>query len=434
VSPGYTRVRRLLGWPEPRQVALSAVIGILLAFYAWRFLLPLLGPHAPRADDFQDYLFAAQQLGTGGDPYANFVRNHVPWDWSLSSGYLYPPAFAVTLIPLTWISNDLAVRIWLLLIQAAVLASLLIIYRVIGRPSRAELLALVAVLTTFFPLANTVLAGTMNSLLLLLLTMAWACWQRRRDVAGGMLVGAAAVFKLFPAALLPYLAWRRHWKLLAAVAVTGLAGVGLGLAVTSLDHNIYYFREMLPHLAAGTGYRENQSLAGVAARICDPNTANAGGSAGWCGRLIDWPAVLVLLAVVWRMTSRVSRSGLEFALAVTALPLISSVTWSFPLVILILPIALLVRQVLSGQMSRGQIRALLLAWVCFSAAPAIHYLLIVYPLPHWTGLLDLIPQAITRLVGEAYVIGTVIVFASIVVALRRERRSESAVPAAAIAA
>src|SRR2546430_1308190 len=122
--------------------------------------------------------------------------------------------------------------------------------------------ALVAVLTTFFPLANTVLAGTMNSLLLLLLTMAWACWQRRRDVAGGVLVGAAAVFKLFPAALLPYLAWRRHWKLLAAAVVTGLAGVGLGLAVTSLDHNIYYFREMLPHLAAGTGYRENQSPAG----------------------------------------------------------------------------------------------------------------------------------------------------------------------------
>src|SRR6266480_7608040 len=427
-------VRRLLGWPDPGQVALSALIGILLAFYAARFLLPLLAPQAPRADDFQDYLFAAQQITVGGDPYADFIRNHVPWDWSLSSGYLYPPAFAVTSIPLTWISNDLAVRIWLFLIQAAVLLSVLIIYRVIGRPSRAELLALVAVLTTFFPLANTVLAGTMNSLLLLLLTMAWACWQRRRDVAGGMLVGAAAVFKLFPAALLPYLAWRRHWKLLAAVAVTGLAGIGLGLAVTSVDHNIYYFREMLPHLAAGTGYRENQSLAGVAARICDPDTANAGGSAGWCGRLIDWPAVLVLLTIVWRLTSRASRSGLEFALAVTALPLISSVTWSFPLVILILPIALLIRHMLTAQMSRGQIRGLLLAWVCFSAAPALHYLLILYPLPHWTGLLDLIPQAITRLVGEAYVIGTVIVFASIVVALRRERRSESAVPAAAIAA
>ncbi len=434
MSAGYTHVRRLLGWPDPRQVALSALIGILLAFYAWRFLLPLLGPQAPRADDFQDYLFAAQQIATGGDPYANFVRNHVPWDWSLSSGYLYPPAFAVILIPLTWISNDLAVRIWLFLIQAAVLASLLIIYRVIGRPSRAELLALVAVLTTFFPLANTVLAGTMNSLLLLLLTGAWACWHRRRDVAGGVLVGAAAVFKLFPAALLPYLAWRRHWKLLAAAAVTGLAGVGLGLAVTSLDHNIYYFREMLPHLAAGTGYRENQSLAGVAARICDPDTANAGGSAGWCGRLIDWPAVLVLLTIVWRLTSRASRSGLEFALAVTALPLISSVTWSFPLVILILPIALLVRQAMSGRMPRGQIRALLGAWVCFSAAPAVHYLLIVYPLPHWTGVLDLMPQGITRLVGEAYFIGTLVVFGGICLALRTERRSESAVTPPALAA
>ena len=434
MSAGYTRVRRLLGWPEWRQVALSGLIGLLLAFYAWRFLLPLLGPQAPRADDFQDYLFAAQQIATGGDPYANFVRNHVPWDWSLSSGYLYPPAFAVTLIPLTWVSNDLAVRIWLFLIQAAVVASLLIVYRTVGRPSRTELLAMIAVLTTFFPLANTVLAGTMNSLLLLLLTAAWACWLRRRDVAGGVLVGTAAVFKLFPAALLPYLAWRRHWKLLAAATVTGLAGIALGLAVTSLDHNIYYFREMLPHLAAGTGYRENQSLAGVAARICDPTTTNAGGSAGWCGRLIDWPAVLVLLAIVWRMTSRASRSGLEFALAVTALPLISSVTWSFPLVILILPIALLIRHALSGRMSRGQIRALLGAWICFSAAPAIHYLLIVYPLPHWTGLLDLIPQGITRLVGEAYLIGTLIVFASIAVALAKARRTESASTAPAIAA
>ena len=427
-------MRRLLGWPEPGQVALSALIGLLLAFYAWRFLLPLLGPQAPRADDFQDYLFAAQQITTGGDPYANFVRNHVPWDWSLSSGYLYPPAFAVILIPLTWVSNDVAVRIWLFLIQAAVLASVLIIYRMIGRPSRAELLALVGVLTTFFPLANTVLAGTMNSLLLLLLTAAWACWQRRRDVAGGVVIGAAAIFKLFPAALLPYLAWRRHWKLLAAATMTGLAGIGLGLAVTSVDHNIYYFRDMLPHLAAGTGYRENQSLAGVAARICDPNTANAGGSAGWCGRLIDWPAVLVLLAIVLRMTSRTSRSGLEFALAVTALPLISSVTWSFPLVILILPMVLLVRQAVTRVMSRGQIRALLGAWICFSAAPAIHYLLILYPLPHWTGLFDLIPQGITRLFGEVYFIGTLIVFASVCIALRNERRAEAIVSARAIAA
>src|SRR5256885_5966274 len=294
-------VRRLLGWPPPRQVALSALIGILLAFYAWRFLLPLLGPQAPRADDFQDYLFAAQQITSGGNPYDGFIRNHVAWDWSLSSGYLYPPAFAVTLIPLTWIANDLAVRIWLFLIQAAVLASVLIIYRTIGRPSRAELLALVAVLTTFFPLANTVLAGTMNSLLLLLITGAWAFCLRRRDVAGGYLLGAAAVFKLFPAALLPYLAWRRHWKWLAAATVTGLVGVGLGLAVTSLDHNIYYFREMLPHLAAGTGYQENQSLAGVAARICDPNTANAGGGGGRGRPVVGLAPGLLRLARVLRV-------------------------------------------------------------------------------------------------------------------------------------
>jgi len=415
-------------------VTLSVLIALLLALYAWLYLLPVLGPHAPRADDFQDYLFAAHQLASGGDPYANFIRNHVPWDWSLSSGYLYPPAFAVFLIPLTWIANDLAVRIWLVLIQAAIAASLLIVYAVIGRPRRSELLCLTAVLTTFFPLANTVLTGSMNTLLLLLLTGAWACWQRRQDVRSGVLVGVAAVFKLFPLALLPYLAWRRHWKLLGAVGLTGLLGLVLGLAVTSFDHNLYYFRDMLPHLAAGTGYRENQSLAGFAARICQPSTADAGGSAGWCGRALDWPLVLLLLFIVLRATSRPARSGLEFALAVSTLPLISSVTWSFHLVVLILPIALLIRQAFLGAMSRTAGRFLLAAWLCFSVGPAVHYLLIYHPLPQLPGILELLPMGVTRLFGEAYLIGTVIIASSVWLALRNERRAEAAVTATAVAA
>ena len=407
-------------------MAVSALIALLFALYAYLYLLPLLGPQAPRADDFQDYLFAAQQLASGGDPYANFIRNHVPWDWSLSSGYLYPPAFAVFLIPLTWVSNDLAVRIWLLLIQAAVAASLLIVYAVMGRPRRSELLCLAAVMTTFFPLASSVLTGSMNTLLLLLLTGAWAFWQRRKDVLGGVLIGTAAVFKLFPLALLPYLVWRRHWKLLAAVGITGLVGLALGLVMTSVAHNLYYFREMLPHLAAGTGYRENQSLAGFTARICQPSTADAGGGAGWCGRVLDWPLVILLLYIVIRATSRAVRSGLEFALAVSALPLISSVTWSFHLVILILPIALLIRQAFAGAMSRRAGRFLLVAWLCFSVGPALHYLLIYHPLPQLPGILELLPMGVTRLFGEAYFIGTLIIFGSVWVALRNERRFETA--------
>ena len=427
-------VRRILGWPDTRQVVVSALIALVAALYAWLFVVPVFGAHAPRADDFQDYLFAAHQLASGGDPYANFIRNHVSWDWSLSSGYLYPPAFAVFLIPLTWVSNDLAVRIWLVLIQAAVAASLLIVYAVIGRPRRSELLCLAVVMTTFFPLASSVLTGTMNSLLLLLLTGAWAGWQRRKDLLSGVLVGSAAVFKLFPLALLPYLAWRRHWKLLGAVGLTGLAGLALGLAVTSFDHNLYYFHDMLPHLAAGTGYRENVSLAGFTARICQPSTADAGGSAGWCGRALDWPLVLLLLFIVIRATSRPARSGLEFALAVSTLPLISSVTWSFHLVVLILPVALLIRQAFNGAMSRLAGRFLLAAWLCFSVGPALHYLLIYHPLPQLPGILELLPMGVTRLFGEAYFIGTLIIVGSVWAALRNERRLESRTGALAPAA
>ena len=421
-------MRRLLGWPDPQQLIVSGLIGLLLVVYAWVAVLPVFGAHAPRADDFQDYLLAAHQLASGGDPYASFVRTHVPWDWSLSSGYLYPPAFAVLLIPLTWVSNDLAVRIWLILIQAAVVASLVVIYRVIGRPRRGELLCLVAVLTTFFPLLSSDLTGTMNAILLLLLTVAWAAWRRRQDAVSGAMVGLASVIKLFPLVLVPYLAWRRHWRLLVALGATLVGGLLLGFVVTSVDHNLYYFRDMLPHLAAGTGYRENQSLAGFTARLCDPSLSETGGGAGWCGRLLDWPLVLALMAIVFAATSRATRSGLEFALAVSTLPLISSVTWSFHLVILILPIALLIRQVFSGAVSRAAGRMLIVAWLCFSVGPAFHYLLIFHPLPHWSGLFDVIPVVLTRLAGETYVIGTSIVFGSLWFTLRNERRVASAVP------
>jgi hypothetical protein len=117
---------------------------------------------------------------------------------------------------------------------------------------------------------------------------------------------------------------------------------------------------------------------------------------------------------------------LEFALAVTTLPLISSVAWSFHLVVLILPIALLIRQAFTGTMSRRAGRFLLAAWLCFSVGPALHYLLIYHPLPQLPSILELLPMGVTRLFGEAYVIGTVIVFGSVWVALHNERRLEAA--------
>jgi glycosyl transferase family 87 len=415
----------LLGWPQPRQVVWSGVILLLVLLYAGFYLLPLIGAHAPRADDFQDYLFAARQMTTGGDPYADFVRTHIPWDWSLSSGYLYPPLFAAFLIPLTWLPAELAVRVWLLLMQACVIGSLVIIYRVIGRPSRAELIALGAILLTFFPLINSAATGAMNAVLLLLLTAAWACWTRRRDVASGVLVGTAAVFKLFPLALVPYLATRRHWRLLAAVVVTTIAGLALGFAVTSPAHNSYYFRDMLPHLAVGTGYRENQSFAGFTARLCSPSTAQVGGGAGWCGRLLDWPLIVVLLALVLSATARSTRPSLEYALAVTALPLVSSVAWSFHFVVLVLPIALLIRQAVLGDLSRAVGRVLIAGWLCFSVGPAIHYLLIVHALSHWPGMLDLIPGAVTWLAGESYLIGALILFSILWIEIVKERRTAS---------
>jgi len=110
------------------------------------------------------------------------------------------------------------------------------------------------------------------------------------------------------------------------------------------------------------------------------------------------------------------------------------VTWSFHLVILILPIALLIRLAFTGALSRAAGRFLIAAWLCFSVLPGLHYLLIVHPLPHWPGVLDLASIAVTRLAGEAYFIGTLIIFGSVWAALRNGRQTAAEAERPAVAA
>jgi hypothetical protein len=392
-----------------RRVLETGLIVLLLAVYGWRFVLPVFTDPHPQASDFQDYLYAAHQIATGGDPYTSVVDTSQPGAWILSSRYLYPPAFALFLIPLTWLPTDLAIRLWLLLIQAMVLGTLVLVYRVIGAPSRREVLAITAVATTFFPLATSVWTGAMNAVLLLMLATGWALWTRSRDAVSGVVLGAAAVFKVFPALLLPYLAWRRNWRGAFFMGLTGVGGLALGLMVSGWAHNLYYFTQILPHLAAGTGYRENSSLAGLASRICDPSTADTARSAGWCGRAVGSPLELVLVALVALAIARARRPALEFGLVVAALPLLSTVSWSFQLVILIFPIALAVREVMSGRVSTLERQLLVVAWICFALAPLVHYSLILYSTPQ-SGIGAVLAGIAKWLFDDTYVAGDLLLF------------------------
>jgi hypothetical protein len=417
-------VRQLQAW---RWRLATGLVVLLVAIYCWQFVLPVFGTTPPRADDFQDYWQAAVQIRTGGDPYTDFYRTHVPWDWTLSSGYLYPPAFAASLAPLTVLPNALVVRAWLLLMLALMVGSLAMVYRVLGPPRLAELLCLAVIMVTFFPVTATLLTGAMNPVLLLLLTLTWAAWLRRRDTISGVALGAAIAIKLVPIALFPYLLFRRQARLLVAATAVTAVGIGLGLIVTSPEHTVFYFRDMLPHLSAGSGYRENESLSGLASRLCAPSTANTGGNGGWCGRLVAWPAVAVVVGLVIIAVRPRPRNGLEFGLAVAALPLISSLTWSFHLVVLLLPIALLVRHHFQeAPLPRWRVRLLLLAWACFSVLPGIHYLLVVRPLP--AGLAGAIA---TRVVAESYLLGMVLLFAVIWRTVRDPIRARARVEAVA---
>jgi hypothetical protein len=79
-------------------------------------------------------------------------------------------------------------------------------------------------------------------------------------------------------------------------------------------------------------------------------------------------------------------------------------------------------------------RLLMVAWLCFSAGPAVHYLLIVHPLPDLPGIADLAPRLVTGLLAQTYFIGTVIIVASLWVAVRAEVANRAEQDLAAVAA
>jgi hypothetical protein len=137
-----------------------------------------------------------------------------------------------------------------------------------------------------------------------------------------------------------------------------------------------------------------------------------------------------VLGLVMVATRRRERPALEFGLAVAALPLVSSVTWGFHLVLLLLPIALLLHHHFRvAPLSRWRVRLLLLAWLCFSVFPGVHYLLVFRPLSPglWTTL-------VTRVIAESYLLGTLLLFAVLWQTVREAARAQAEPAAAAEAA
>lgn len=216
------------GW---HRLTLTGCVLVLLAIY----LRAVAGPPI----DFGAYYGAAADFRAGRTPYFNaliwkgagYVTGSTDTKPTPGIAYVYPPALALALVPLTELPIHAATIVWISLLFACVigtawcLASLL----VSRRDSSFWLLfaALALGIALFKPVRGALtFSNQADPLILLLLAGTVLAFVRRRDGWAGVLLGLAIAVKPFVAVLVLVLLWKGAYRL---VSVAGLVSVVLAL-------------------------------------------------------------------------------------------------------------------------------------------------------------------------------------------------------------
>jgi len=164
--------------------------------------------------DFRTYLVAAEEVRVGESPYAS-PESDLVVD---GKAYVYPPPLAIALVPLTFLSTDLAAALGFLAALAALVGTLL----VLGvRDVRCH-----AALIASSPAWNALEMANLSALLPLGLAVAWRLRETLWPFAA--VVGLTVAVKLF---VWPVLVWSAATGRLRASVLSGATAVAL-LVVT----------------------------------------------------------------------------------------------------------------------------------------------------------------------------------------------------------
>jgi hypothetical protein len=332
-------VRRLYEAAFRDRLLLMLVIVIGAYYVTWSVIQWItLTPESLRFD-FVNYFGGAQAAAHGTDIYADFKRSWGTQAWVVA--YIYPPFFALVLAPLTSLGLLAAARIWLLAVQAAFIGSLLLILRIHPELTRGGRRLLLLASLGFMPVYLNLKFQQVATVWLLLITATLWAALRRHTVLAGAFIAVAASLKVSPIFLIPLFARLGRWR----IALTGGVMLVALTVVTMLaaPGSWQFFTVVLPRIGLGTANWDNGSIDGLVSRIVELAPNLFGGATQTVAKVaIATAAVIVIGITLWRArrgsdelwTLRLSVSAL-----ITALLIVSSVTWQHHLVTLLLPLA-----------------------------------------------------------------------------------------------
>jgi len=308
--------------PAPLFVALRRLgPALVLALFATTTLAVLSSAGTTLGYDAAAFLQASERLRAGQPLYDPTV------DVAGGFGvYLYPPPFALAVVPFTLLPAPLDLWAWLATIVAAFLVGTALLP---VRPGVRWSIVFLAAIS--FPFLYAVKLGQVGPLLYLAFAIGWR-WIDRAE-ATGLAVAAGALTKLQPALLFGWMIATRRWRALAV----GLGAVAVVVAATTLPVGVSAWSDYVALLARVTKpitTPQNLSFGAV---------AYAAGVGVDAAAAIQWISVAGTLAVtVFAWFRRDAATG--FLVGVVASQLLSPVLWSHYAMLLLLPVALLLER------------------------------------------------------------------------------------------
>lgn len=234
--------------------------------------------------DFTVYRAAGRAVLEGSDIY----QAHNSRGWA----YVYPPPFAIMMVPFAKIPVFWGALIWFVISVSLTVWAVAMAVDLAGRTTVSKrsrwLLYVVPMLSIAGWFVSAVTRGQASIVLSWLVIAAFYYHFRERNVLGGLCFAGAILLKAFPALLLAYFVWRRRWQF-TAVTLIALATGSLVLPATVFgwQRNMVYIREwaaVVARPALSDGEERAQSY--LNEQLLDPHK----------------PRNQSLMAVIWRLT------------------------------------------------------------------------------------------------------------------------------------
>ncbi len=284
-----------------------------------------------------------------------------------------PPIFPITLYPFAVLPKLTGAVTWFILKAAMTAVSIWLCFRMVRPAGTRTLPSWVQgpiILLSLRPIMSDLHHANNNLVILFLIVTALYSWRKGYDVMAGLILALAISYKVTPALLVPYFAYKRSWRTVGATC----AGMVLFLLVVpsiiigpSFNFECmatWWRRMMTPFIVKGSASAQeiNQSLPGVLTRLL---TDTKTGEGRYMNRLdlniVSWSPAFVkvlvkvlslglvaMLAVLCRTkTTRRDDPRLlgEFALIALTMLFVSERSWKHHYVTLLLPFTYLMYRV-----------------------------------------------------------------------------------------